>query len=283
MFQPTLLKDRAIFLTGGGTGLGRSMALHFAKLGARLFLIGRREEPLKKTCEEIHRDGGAAAYTTCDVREYDAVETAMTAAENHWGEIDTLVNNAAGNFMARTEKLSPNAFQAVVGIVLNCTFHCTLAFAKHRIARKLGGNVLNISTTYAAANSGSGYVVPSACAKAGVLALTTSLAVEWAKYHIRVNAIAPGPFPTEGAWSRLMPSPQFEEYALNKHPMKRFGKHEELTNLAAFLLSDMAEYINGECVVIDGGQWLRGAGEFNDLAMIPDAAWEQLESARLKK
>ncbi len=283
MFQPTLLKDRAIFLTGGGTGLGRSMALHFAKLGARLFLIGRREEPLKKTCEEIHRDGGAAAYTTCDVREYDAVETAMTAAENHWGEIDTLVNNAAGNFMARTEKLSPNAFQAVVGIVLNGTFHCTLAFAKHRIARKLGGNVLNISTTYAAANSGSGYVVPSACAKAGVLALTTSLAVEWAKYHIRVNAIAPGPFPTEGAWSRLMPSPQFEEYALNKHPMKRFGKHEELTNLAAFLLSDMAEYINGECVVIDGGQWLRGAGEFNDLAMIPDAAWEQLESARLKK
>jgi NAD(P)-dependent dehydrogenase (short-subunit alcohol dehydrogenase family) len=283
MFQPDLLKDRAIFLTGGGTGLGRSMALHFAKLGARLFLIGRREEPLKKTCEEIHRDGGAAAYTSCDVRDYDAVETAMTAAENHWGEIDTLVNNAAGNFMARTERLSPNAFQAVVGIVLNGTFNCTLAFAKRRIAKKLGGNVLNISTTYAAANSGSGYVVPSACAKAGVLALTTSLAVEWAKYHIRVNAIAPGPFPTEGAWSRLMPSQQFEEYALNKHPMKRFGKHEELTNLAAFLLSDMAEYINGECVVIDGGQWLRGAGEFNDLAMIPDAAWEQLESARPKK
>jgi len=283
VFQSDLLKGRAIFLTGGGTGLGRSMALHFAGLGARLFVIGRREEPLKKTCEEIHRDGGAAAYTTCDVRNYDAVETAITAAENHWGEIDTLVNNAAGNFMARTERLSPNAFQSVVGIVLNGTFHCTLAFAKRRIARKLGGNVLNISTTYAAANSGSGYVVPSACAKAGVLALTTSLAVEWAKYHIRVNAIAPGPFPTEGAWSRLMPSPQFEEYALNKHPMKRFGKHEELTNLAAFLLSDMAEYINGECVVIDGGQWLRGAGEFNDLAMIPDEAWEQLESARPKK
>ncbi|HKM81767.1 MAG TPA: SDR family oxidoreductase [Candidatus Acidoferrum sp.] len=283
MFQPDLLKGRAIFLTGGGTGLGRSMALHFAKLGARLFLIGRREEPLKKTCEEIHHDGGAAAYTACDVREYDAVETAMTTAENHWGEIDTLVNNAAGNFMARTETLSPNAFQAVVSIVLNGTFHCTLAFARRRIAKKLGGNVLNITTTYAAANCGSGYVVPSACAKAGVLAMTASLAVEWAKYHIRVNAIAPGPFPTEGAWSRLMPSPQFEEYALNKHPMKRFGKHDELTNLAAFLLSDMAEYINGECVVIDGGQWLRGAGEFNDLAMIPDAAWEQLEAARPKK
>jgi len=283
MFQPDLLKGRAIFLTGGGTGLGRSMALHFAKLGARLFLIGRREEPLKKTCEEIHRDGGAAAYTTCDVRDYDAVETAVTTAENHWGEIDTVVNNAAGNFMARTETLSPNAFRAVVGIVLYGTFHCTQAFARRRIAKKLGGNVLNISTTYAAANCGSGYVVPSACAKAGVLAMTASLAVEWAKYHIRVNAIAPGPFPTEGAWSRLMPSQQFEEYALNKHPMKRFGKHEELTNLAAFLLSDMAQYINGECVVIDGGQWLRGAGEFNDLAMIPDAAWEQLEAARPKK
>jgi NAD(P)-dependent dehydrogenase (short-subunit alcohol dehydrogenase family) len=283
MFQPDLLKGRAIFLTGGGTGLGRSMALHFAKLGARLFLIGRREEPLKKTCEEIHRDGGAAACTTCDVRDYDAVESAMTTAENHWGEIDTLVNNAAGNFMARTEKLSPNAFQAVVGIVLNGTFHCTQAFAGRRIAKKLGGNILNISTTYAAANCGSGYVVPSACAKAGVLAMTASLAVEWAKYHIRVNAIAPGPFPTEGAWSRLIPSQQFEEYALNKHPMKRFGKHDELTNLAVFLISDMAEYINGECVVIDGGQWLRGAGEFNDLAMIPDAAWEQLEAARPKK
>ncbi len=283
MFQPDLLKGRAIFLTGGGTGLGRSMALHFAKLGARLFVIGRREEPLKKTCEEIHRDGGAAAYTTCDVRDYDAVETAMATAENHWGEIDTLVNNAAGNFMARTEKLSPNAFQAVVGIVLYGTFHCTQAFARRRIAKKLGGNILNISTTYAAANCGSGYVVPSACAKAGVLAMTASLAVEWAKYHIRVNAIAPGPFPTEGAWSRLIPSQQFEEYALNKHPMKRFGKHDELTNLAAFLISDMAEYINGECVVIDGGQWLRGAGEFNDLAMIPDAAWEQLEAARSKK
>jgi len=283
LFQPDLLKSRAIFLTGGGTGLGRSMALHFAKLGARLFIIGRREEPLRKTCEEIHRDGGAAAFTTCDVREYDAVESAMSAAENHWGEIDTLVNNAAGNFMARTEKLSPNAFQAVVGIVLNGTFHCTQAFARRRIAKKLGGNILNISTTYAAANCGSGYVVPSACAKAGVLAMTASLAVEWAKYHIRVNAIAPGPFPTEGAWSRLIPSQQFEEYALNKHPMKRFGKHDELTNLAVFLISDMAEYINGECVVIDGGQWLRGAGEFNDLAMIPEAAWEQLEAARPKK
>jgi NAD(P)-dependent dehydrogenase (short-subunit alcohol dehydrogenase family) len=283
MFQSDLLKGRAIFLTGGGSGLGRSMAIAFAKLGARMFLIGRREEPLKETCSEIRRLGGSAAFATCDVREFASVESAFAAAEEHLGEIDSLVNNAAGNFMARTEKLSPNAFNAVVGIVLNGTFHCTQAFAKRRIAKKSGGNILNITTTYAAANSGSGYVVPSACAKAGVLALTTSLAVEWAKYHIRVNAIAPGPFPTEGAWSRLMPSKQFEEQAINKHPMKRFGNHEELVNLAAFLLSDMAEYINGECVVIDGGQWLRGAGEFNDLAMLPDVVWEQMEAARPKK
>jgi NAD(P)-dependent dehydrogenase (short-subunit alcohol dehydrogenase family) len=283
MFQSDLLKGRAIFLTGGGSGLGRSMAIAFAKLGAGMFLIGRREEPLKETCSEIRRLGGSAAFATCDVREFASVESAFAAAEEHFGEIDSLVNNAAGNFMARTEKLSPNAFNAVIGIVLNGTFHCIQAFAKRRIAKKSGGNILNITTTYAAANSGSGYVVPSACAKAGVLALTTSLAVEWAKYHIRVNAIAPGPFPTEGAWSRLMPSKQFEEHAINKHPMKRFGKHEELVNLAAFLLSDMAEYINGECVVIDGGQWLRGAGEFNDLAMLPDAVWEQMEAARSKK
>lgn len=283
MFQSDLLKGRAIFLTGGGSGLGRSMAVRFSKLGARMFIIGRREDPLKETCAEIHSLGGAAAFKSCDVREFAAVEAAFGAAEDQFGEIDSLVNNAAGNFMARTEKLSPNAFSSVVNIVLNGTFHCTQAFARRRIAKKLGGNVLNITTTYAAANSGSGYVVPSACAKAGVLALTTSLAVEWAKYHIRVNAIAPGPFPTEGAWSRLVPSKQFEEHAINKNPMKRFGKHEELTNLAAFLLSDMAEYINGECVVIDGGQWLRGAGEFNDLAMLPDGVWEQLEAARSKK
>jgi NAD(P)-dependent dehydrogenase (short-subunit alcohol dehydrogenase family) len=283
MFQPDLLKGRSILVTGGGSGLGRAMAVHFARLGARMFVIGRREERLRETCDEIHRHGGTAAYTTCDVRDYAAVDTALAAAETQFGEVDSLVNNAAGNFMARTEKLSRNAFNAVVGIVLNGTFHCTQAFAKQRIAKKLGGNVLNITTTYAAANSGSAYVVPSACAKAGVLAMTTSLAVEWAKYHIRLNAIAPGPFPTEGAWSRLMPSKQFEEHELNKIPMKRFGKHEELTNLAAFLLSDMAEYSNGECIVIDGGQWLRGAGEFNDLSMLPDAVWDQMEAARGKK
>lgn len=283
MFQRDLLKGRSIFLTGGGTGLGRSMALRFAELGARLFLVGRREEPLRETSEEIRRHDGAAAFTTCDVRDYTAVEAAVAQAEQQLGTINALVNNAAGNFIARTEKLSPNAFNAVVGIVLNGSFHCTQAIGKRWIARKSGGNILNMVTTYAAANCGSGFVVPSACAKAGVLAMTTSLAVEWAKYHIRINAIAPGPFPTEGAWSRLMPSKQFEEDSKESHPMKRFGRHEELANLAAFLLSDMAEYINGECVVIDGGQWLRRAGEFNDLMLLPESAWETMEAARRKK
>src|SRR2546422_7535239 len=283
MFQKDLLKDRAIFITGGGSGLGRSMALRFSELGAHLFVVGRREEPLKEVCDEIHRAGGSAAYATCDVRDPAAIEAAAAAADQQFGRIDTVVNNAAGNFMARTESLSPNAFNAVVGIVLNGSFHCTQTFGKRWIAQKLGGNVLSIVATYAAANCGSGFVVPSACAKAGVLAMTTSLAVEWAKYHVRLNAIAPGPFPTEGAWSRLMPSKQFEEHARDKHPMKRSEEHEDLANLAAFLISDMAEYINGECVVIDGAQWLRGAGEFNDLLLLPEAAWEAMEDGRHKK
>jgi NAD(P)-dependent dehydrogenase (short-subunit alcohol dehydrogenase family) len=283
LFQPDTLKSKSIFLTGGGTGLGRSMALHFASLGARVFIIGRRPEPLKSVCDEIEKAGGTASFASCDIRDYAAVEAAANTAESAIGEITTLINNAAGNFMARTEKLTPNAFNAVVGIVLNGSFHCTQIFGKRWIERKQPGHVLSIVTTYAAGNCGSGYVVPSACAKAGVLALTTSLAVEWGKYQIRLNAIAPGPFPTEGAWSRLMPSAEMEAHRKNSHPLRRFGRHEELTNLAAFLVSDMSPYINGECVVIDGGLWLRGAGEFNDLGLLPDSAWAALESARQKK
>jgi NAD(P)-dependent dehydrogenase (short-subunit alcohol dehydrogenase family) len=282
MFKDNMLKERAIFLTGGGTGLGRSMALRLAGLGARMFLVGRREAPLVETCDEIHRGGGAAAFTACDVRDYASVEAAANAAEQQYGQIDTVVNNAAGNFIARTEKLSVNAFNSVVDIVLNGTFNCTQVFARRWIDAKLGGNVLNIVTTYAATNSGSGFVVPSACAKAGVLAMTRSLAVEWARHRIRLNAIAPGPIPTEGAFSRLLPTKDLEEKARNWHPIKRFGRPEELANLAAYLLSEQADYINGECVVIDGGEWLRGAGEFNSLVDLPDSAWEALEAARKK-
>ena len=286
MFEKDLLKGRTILITGGGTGLGRSMALRFGELGATLFLVGRREEPLKQTVSDIRARGARAAYFCADVRDFAAVESAIAAAEKEFGApfgaIDTLVNNAAGNFLARTEKISPNAFNAVVGIVLYGTFHCTLALGRRWIAAKQSGNVLSITTTYAAANCGSGFVVPSACAKAGVLAMTRSLAVEWARHHIRMNAIAPGPFPTEGAWSRLIPTKDFEEHARNSHPMKRFGRHEELANLAVYLLSPQADYVNGECVVIDGGLWLRGAGEFNDALDIPDAMWDAFEQARKK-
>ena len=282
MYQPDLLKNRVILITGGGTGLGRSMALRFAELGAKIFLCGRREEPLKQTAEEIRAKGGTAAYATCDVRDFAAVDTMAAAARRELGEVDTLVNNAAGNFIARTEKISPNAFNAVVGIVLYGTFNCTQALAQRWIATGRPGTVLNIVTTYASTGSGSGYVVPSACAKAGVLAMTRSLAVEWARHRIRLNAIAPGPFPTEGAWSRLMPSKEYEEHAKRYHQMKRFGRHDELANLAVYLVSDYSEYVNGECVTIDGGLWLRGAGEFNDLSELPDAVWEMMESARKK-
>ncbi|MGH9745234.1 MAG: SDR family oxidoreductase [Candidatus Acidiferrales bacterium] len=282
MFQPDLLKSRTILITGGGTGLGRSMALRFAELGANIFLLGRREDPLKQTTADISSKGVRSAYAIADVRDFAAVEAAIAVAEEKLGSIDTLVNNAAGNFIARSEKLSPNAFNAVIGIVLTGTFHCTLALGRKWIASKTPGNVLNIVTTYAATSSGSGFVMPSACAKAGVLAMTRSLAVEWAKHHIRLNAIAPGPFPTEGAFSRLLPSKDLEERARNYHPMKRFGRHEELANLAVYLLSNQADYVNGECVVIDGALWLRGAGEFNDFLDLPDSLWDMLESARRK-
>lgn len=300
MYQPELLAGRRILITGGGTGLGRSMALRFAELGAQIFLCGRREEPLQETCAEINAGGATrgvagdttkisaqagkpvlrAAYATCDVRDAAAVELMAEAAHDALGGIDTLVNNAAGNFIARTEKLSPNAFNAVVGIVLNGTFHCTQALGRRWISAKQPGNVLNILTTYA--ETGSGFVVPSACAKAGVLAMTRSLAVEWARHNIRFNAIAPGPFPTEGAFSRLMPSKDYEERTKQQIPMKRFGRHEELANLAVYLLSGHSEYVNGECVVIDGAAWLRGAGEFNDLSDLSDETWDQLEQARKK-
>ena len=282
MFDKTLLSGRSILITGGGTGLGRSMALRFAELGAKLHLAGRREQPLRETCDAVRAAGSTGSYSCCDVRDFAAVERTVAEAEQATGGVDTLVNNAAGNFIARTEKISPNAFNAVLGIVLQGSFHATLALGRKWIASGRSGNVLNIVTTYAGVGSGSGFVVPSACAKAGVLALTRSLAVEWAKYHIRLNAIAPGPFPTEGAWSRLMPSAEYEQRAKNYHPMKRFGRHDELANLAAYLLAPQSEYVNGECVVIDGGLWLRGAGEFNDLVDLPDAVWQKLEEARKK-
>ncbi len=260
---PGLLQGKTAWITGGGTGLGRGMALRFAGLGARVALSGRREEPLRETAETIRAAGGEAVWAPCDVRVPEEVEAALDRISGAAALPDILVNNAAGNFLCRSEELSPNAFASVVGIVLHGTFHCTQAIAKRWIAAKRGGTVLSIATTYA--ETGSAFVLPSACGKAGVVALTRSLAVEWAPYGIRLNAIAPGPIPTEGAFSRLLPSKEVEARRLARIPAGRFGTPEELAELAAFLVSDAASWMRGEIVVFDGGEWLRGAGEFNDL------------------
>ncbi len=280
MFRKDLLKDKTIIVTGGGTGLGKSMATRFGELGANLVIASRREDVIQSAAEELRQTGADVLGLSCDVRKPHSVQDMVDAAKKKFGKIDVLLNNAAGNFISPTENLSPGGFKVVVDIVLNGTFNCTLAVGKEMIAQG-GGTMLNIVTTYAW--TGSGYVVPSAAAKAGVLAITRSLAVEWAKYGIRINAIAPGPFPTEGAWSRLAP-PGFgiEKKMKNRIPLKRFGEHIELANLASYLLSDGAGYINGEVVTIDGGEWLKGAGEFNDLDRMPKIAWKAMEVMRKK-
>ncbi|HEX6850653.1 MAG TPA: SDR family oxidoreductase [Candidatus Polarisedimenticolaceae bacterium] len=264
-----LLSGKVAWITGGGTGLGRAMALRFASLGAKVAVSGRREEPLRDVARET---GGV--FATCDVRDPAAVEAAIAKIEGEAGLPDILVNNAAGNFLCPSEQLSPNAFASVVGIVLHGTFHCTQALARRWIAAKRGGSVLSIATTYA--ETGSAFVLPSACAKAGVVAMTRSLAVEWARYGIRLNAIAPGPIPTEGAFSRLLPSSDLEARRKARIPAGRFGTPEELAELAAFLVSDASEWMRGEVVVFDGGEWLRGAGEFNDFLDEPAETFEAM-------
>jgi NAD(P)-dependent dehydrogenase (short-subunit alcohol dehydrogenase family) len=265
MFKEQCLEGRTAVVTGGGTGLGLSMALKFAELGANLVIASRNLEHVESAAERVRALGRKALAVACDVRKFEEVEAMMDRAEKDLGGLDILVNNAAGNFLCPTEDLTPNGFAAVIGIVLNGSFHCTLAAGRKMIASGKGGAMLNILTSYAW--TGSGLVVPSAAAKAGVLAMTRSLAVEWAKYRIRVNGIAPGPFPTEGAWKALLPTPEMEDLARARIPLKRFGEHEELANLAAYLVSDYSGYITGDVVTIDGGEWLAGAGEFNQMAM----------------
>lgn len=276
MFVPDLLKDKVILITGGGTGLGRAMGERFLELGAKLAITSRREEVLKQAAEEMSQGGKEVFYTPCDVRHPDQVADMVDRVIAHYGRIDVLVNNAAGNFISPTERLSPRAVDAVLNIVLHGTFYCTLEVGKRWINEKQPGVMLNIVTTYASSGSGSAYVVPSAAAKAGVLAITRSLAVEWAKYGIRQVAIAPGPFPTEGAWSRLAPTPELSEGMIQRVPLRRTGEKHELANLAAYLISDYAAYINGEVVTIDGGEWLQGAGEFNSLVDLPAEMWDKL-------
>ena len=288
MLRDNALSDKVIVVTGGGSGLGKAMTKYFLELGAKVAITSRDLEKLKTTAAELEKEtsgtrgeaelsGAKCLPIQCDVRHYDQVEAMLAEVLKTFGKVDVLLNNAAGNFISPTERLSANAFDTIIDIVLKGSKNCTLAFGKHWIAEKQTNcNVLNIVTTYAW--TGSGYVVPSATAKAGVLAMTRSLAVEWAKYGIRMNAIAPGPFPTKGAWDRLLPGDLAEKFDMSKKvPLKRVGDHQELANLAAYLVSDFSAYINGEVIVIDGGEWLQGAGQFNILEKIPQEMWDMLE------
>ena len=279
MLRDDALEGKVIVVTGGGSGLGKAMTKYFLELGAKVAITSRDMIKLKDTAEELEKEtGGKCLPVSCDVRHYEQVETMLDEVLKKFGKVDVLLNNAAGNFISPTERLSANAFDTIIDIVLKGSKNCTLAFGKHWIDTKQeAATILNIVTTYAW--TGSAYVVPSATAKAGVLAMTRSLAVEWAKYGIRSNAIAPGPFPTKGAWDRLLPGDLAEKFDMAKKvPLKRVGDHQELANLAAYLVSDFSAYVNGEVITIDGGEWLKGAGQFNLLEAIPEEMWDQLEA-----
>lgn len=279
MLRDNALEGKTIIVTGGGSGLGKAMTQYFLELGANVAITSRNLEKLEKTAEELNTlTHGNCFAVACDVRHYDQVESMLKEVISKFGTVDVLVNNAAGNFISPTERLSANAFDTIIDIVLKGSKNCTLALGKHWIdTKQTNTNILNIVTTYAW--TGSAYVVPSATAKAGVLAMTRSLAVEWAKYGIRTNAIAPGPFPTKGAWDRLLPGDLAEKFDMAKKvPLQRVGNHQELANLAAYLVSDFSAYVNGEVITIDGGEWLKGAGQFNLLEKIPSEMWDMLEA-----
>jgi NAD(P)-dependent dehydrogenase (short-subunit alcohol dehydrogenase family) len=278
VFAPGLLRDRVVVITGGGTGLGRAMGERFLGLGARLVITSRREPVLRAAAAEMMAaHGGEVLPVACDVRDPEAVDRMVATAWDHFGGVDALVNNAAGNIAAPTERLSHRAVDSVLGIVLHGSFYCTLALGKRWLEAKRPGVVLSIVTTYA--EGGSAYVVPSAAAKAGVLAMTRSLAVEWGPRGIRCNAIAPGPFPTKGAWDRLLPDPALLEEAIDRIPLRRAGEPEELSALAAFLISDASAYINGDCITIDGGEKLKGGGQFAWMGSLTPEQWVALEAS----
>lgn len=278
MLQKGALNDKVIVVTGGGTGLGKSMSRYFGQLGAKVVIASRKQAVLDEAAQELQNETGAEFLPyACDIRNFEEVEGLRKASLERFGKVDVLVNNAAGNFVSPTERLSAGAFDAIIDIVLKGSKNCTLSFGKHWIAEKQTNTVvLNIVTTYAW--TGSSFVVPSAMAKAGVLAMTRSLAVEWAKYGQRHNAIAPGPFPTAGAWNRLMPGDIPERLnVVNQVPLRRAGDHQELSNLAAYMVSDYSAYINGEVITIDGGEWLQDAGQLSFLDQLSEADWDDME------
>lgn len=278
MFRSDLLAGKRILITGGGTGLGKSIGLRYVALGAQLVICGRRKDVLEATAQEFKDNLSATIEThVCDVRDVQAVEAMMDTIWQN-GPLDVLLNNAAGNFLARTERLSTRAFDAIVDIVLKGSAYCTMDVGRRWIASGHKGTVLQILTQ--SAMTGMPFTVPSAMAKAGALAMIRSLAVEWGPYGIRTVGVVPGPFPTEGAWSRLMPKERIGEAPIEQGvALRRMGEHHELADLCTYLISDSAGFITGEAVIIDGGRWLQGAAGASayNMQQWPDSTWDSLK------
>ena len=275
MFKNDLLKNKRILVTGGGTGLGKEMATHYAEHGADIFICGRRENVLKDTAAEIEdKYDVKVSYESLDIRASQDVDTYIQRIFDD-GPLDGLVNNAAGNFISPTKDLSHKGFDAIANIVFHGTFYMTQSVGKRWIESNHKGSIISILATWVW--TGSPYVVPSAMSKSGLNAMTQSLAAEWGKYGIRVNAIAPGPFPTKGAWERLNPNGE-DGSIMGENPMGRVGEMLELQNLATFLMADGCEYLTGQTIAIDGAQYLTGGGTFSNLSKLSEDDWEQMRN-----
>ena len=282
MFDKNVLKGKRILVTGGGSGLGKEMTRHFVKYGAEVYICGRRENVLKDTADEIMSEhGGKVNYFPLDIRDAMSIEENIENVFSE-GPLDGLVNNAAGNFISRTKDLSPNGFNAIASIVFHGTFYITNAVGKRWLELGHKGSIVSILATWVW--TGSPFVVPSAMSKSGINAMTKSLAVEWGPYGIRLNSIAPGPFPTEGAWARLMPqtgdkkSDISEDAERSNVPLGRVGKMDELGNLATFLMADGCEYLTGQTIAIDGAQYITGGGTFSMMSSFKDEDWEAIKN-----
>jgi len=277
MFKEGLLKGKRILVTGGGTGLGKEMATHYASLGADIVICGRRLNVLEETADEIKSNHNVDVLAqSLDIRSPqdvdDFIDQIFTTKP-----LDGLVNNAAGNFISPTKMLSPRGFDAIANIVFHGTFYVTHSVGRRWIEAGLKGNIISILATWVW--TGSPYVVPSAMSKSAINAMTKSLAVEWGPYSIRVNAIAPGPFPTEGAWARLSPKGDLDnDSSYSAIPLGRVGEMSELQNLASFLMADGCDYLTGQTIAIDGAQYITGGGTFSGLSKLKDSDWEEIKS-----
>jgi NAD(P)-dependent dehydrogenase (short-subunit alcohol dehydrogenase family) len=275
MFKKDLLKGKRILVTGGGTGLGKEMASHYAEHGADLYICGRRENVLKDTAEQLIENYGVnVKYEPLDIRASADVDSYIERIFEE-GPLDGLVNNAAGNFISPTKDLSHKGFDAIANIVFHGTFYITHSVGKRWIEANHKGSIVSILTTWVW--TGSPYVVPSAMSKSGINAMTQSLAAEWGKYGIKVNAIAPGPFPTKGAWERLNPGAG-DDNSMGTIPLGRVGEMNELQNLATFLMADGCDYLTGQTIAIDGAQYLTGGGTFSNLDKLSEEDWDQMRA-----